>query len=259
MAAMDEETMTLALASSDASEQIRALRHAARAPGRLGLDRLAPLTGSADPAVRVAAVWAIDGLRAREAVPLLLGLFRDESFDVRSAAGWALVHLGGEVEPAVEAVLRGSALREARQMALLVLERLGLRSPPPEPPARPRSREAPVDPLAARILALAHDINNKLTVVLCTAQWLRDEMGESASLKDREELVDHLIAACTRVAELIARFVSVALVMDQAAPSPPHSVGDEHLSFRHLSDALHESHNVRTLLTRASARDFQLN
>ena len=74
--------------------------------------------------MRAAAYWAIDQLRVEAAILRLVEALGDEDFFARSNAGWALVHLGPTVVPAVEVVATHGASADAREMALLVLERV---------------------------------------------------------------------------------------------------------------------------------------
>lgn len=86
-----------------------------------------------DSAVRAAAAWALDQLANVEAAPALLYALYDTAFEVRSNAGWGLVNLGRRrdapasraIIPAVIAILRESKNVNAREMAYLILIRLG--------------------------------------------------------------------------------------------------------------------------------------
>lgn len=80
--------------------------------------------------VRGMAAWAIDLMGCPTAVPALVEAMYDPAFGVRSNAGWALVHLGKRimpqfVVPEVIEVLRDDSNADARQMAYLVLYRIG--------------------------------------------------------------------------------------------------------------------------------------
>ena len=112
------------LASGDARRQILAARRSAHANERELLGALLALGDSHDAEVRAAAYWAIDQLRVEAAIPKLLEALGDPDFFARSNAGWALVNLGAPVVSRVEAVALGSANPDAREMALLVLERV---------------------------------------------------------------------------------------------------------------------------------------
>ncbi len=76
------------------------------------------------PEVRERAAWAIDNLKDERALPALLKAIHDDAFGVRSAAGWGLVHLGGQVIPYMKEILRTSNHSGAREMANLVLANL---------------------------------------------------------------------------------------------------------------------------------------
>lgn len=74
--------------------------------------------------VRERAAWTLDYLNNADALPALIQALHDPSWSVRSNAGWALVHLGHIAIPAVQRVLHESPSVEAREMAVLVLERI---------------------------------------------------------------------------------------------------------------------------------------
>jgi HEAT repeat protein len=83
-----------------------------------------------DGEVRAMAMWSLDLLGSPATIPVLLRALRDPAFDVRSNAGWALVHLAQRILPAlvlpdVIEVLREEENPDARQMAYLVLSRIG--------------------------------------------------------------------------------------------------------------------------------------
>jgi len=80
--------------------------------------------------VRSMAAWTLDVLSDPSTVPVLVHAMYDKSFGVRSNAGWALVHMGRRilpnlVVPDVIEVLRDETNYDARQMAYLVLTRIG--------------------------------------------------------------------------------------------------------------------------------------
>ena len=83
--------------------------------------------------VRAAAAYALDKINNVEATPALIAAMDDPSFDVRSNAGWALVNIGRRrdspasraVTGAVIQVLRYGKSMSTREMAYLVLTRLG--------------------------------------------------------------------------------------------------------------------------------------
>jgi len=83
-----------------------------------------------DAEVRAMAMWSLDLLGSPTTIPVLLRALHDTAFDVRSNAGWALVHLAkrmfpGLVLPDVIEILRDDDDYDARQMAYLVLARIG--------------------------------------------------------------------------------------------------------------------------------------
>lgn len=80
--------------------------------------------------VRAMAAWTLDLLGDPETVPSLIKAMYDKSFGVRSNAGWALVHMGRRifpnlVVPDVIEVLKDKENFDARQMAYLILTRIG--------------------------------------------------------------------------------------------------------------------------------------
>ncbi|MFO0649581.1 MAG: HEAT repeat domain-containing protein [Polyangiales bacterium] len=158
---MDDSTLA-DLASDDTARQIRATRRCARERDPTTLPPLRALTRSVSADVRAAAYWAIDQLRAPEAIPALLAGLDDPDFFVRSNAGWALVHLGPAVTASVQRVALHSDSDDAREMALLVLERI-----PASAPLRATAlRDAPeVDECTAqrlRVSAAVNDISSRL-------------------------------------------------------------------------------------------------
>jgi HEAT repeat protein len=74
--------------------------------------------------VRERAAWVLDTLNDARSIPALVKAIHDPCWGVRSAAGWALVHLGKGVRSDVEKVLYGSENRDAREMARMILQRL---------------------------------------------------------------------------------------------------------------------------------------
>jgi hypothetical protein len=114
------------LSSEDAKDRTRALTEIAF---RSYSDHLARVTDVmlTDPIddVRERAAWTLDNLNDPRAYPALIKAIHDRSFDVRSAAGWALVHLGEElVRSDMERLYRESNNDGAKEMALLVLQNL---------------------------------------------------------------------------------------------------------------------------------------
>lgn len=79
--------------------------------------------------VRSMAAWALDLLGSPETIPALIDGMYDREFSVRSASGWALVHLAQRFIPdlvlaEVIDVLGDEANPKAREMAYLVLSRV---------------------------------------------------------------------------------------------------------------------------------------
>jgi hypothetical protein len=74
--------------------------------------------------VREWAARTIDNLKDERALPSLIKAIHDDTFGVRSAAGWGLVHLGDQVVPYMEEIRRTSDNSDAREMAILVLRYL---------------------------------------------------------------------------------------------------------------------------------------
>jgi serine/threonine protein kinase len=119
------ETLRSEIDDADPGVRTRALRIVG-VRGVSGLIDLAiaRMLDDADSDVRAAAAWAIDQLDDPAAIPALLKALHDPSWGVRSDAGWALVHLGPQVIPAVREVHETTKNGAAREMAKLVLDRL---------------------------------------------------------------------------------------------------------------------------------------
>lgn len=88
------------------------------------------LENDTEDEVRAMAAWTLDVLGNPDTIPALINALYDSSFSVRSNAGWALVHLGRRilpnlVVPEVIDVLKDKSSFDARQMAYLILTRLG--------------------------------------------------------------------------------------------------------------------------------------
>lgn len=83
-----------------------------------------------DDDVRAMTAWALDQLGSPDTVPALTKAMYDSSFGVRSNVGWALVHIGRRVfpnlvVPDVIEILKDTSNYDARQMAYLILTRIG--------------------------------------------------------------------------------------------------------------------------------------
>jgi hypothetical protein len=87
-------------------------------------DLLVVLRTHQDPALRARAAWALDNISSPTAIPGLLNSLSDPDWQVRSNAGWALVHLGLSAKEGTEAIATTSSSAEAREMAVMVLKRL---------------------------------------------------------------------------------------------------------------------------------------
>ncbi len=74
--------------------------------------------------VREKAAWAVDNLNNERALSALIEAVHDNTFGVRSAAGWGLVHLGDKVVPYMQEIIQKSGNPGAREMAKLVLKNL---------------------------------------------------------------------------------------------------------------------------------------
>lgn len=82
-----------------------------------------------DTNVRAMAAWALDLIGSAETIPALVAAMYDMHFDVRSNAGWALVHLAQRLIPEVLLsdmidVLQDETSPQAQEMAYLVLARI---------------------------------------------------------------------------------------------------------------------------------------
>ena len=120
---IDIETL---LSSKDGEDRARALTEIAIRGYAEYFERVIELMLS-DPIndVRVEAARALDNLNDSRAFSALVKAIHDPSFSVRSAAGWALVHLGEElVRSEMEKIRRESDNDGAKGMALLVLQNL---------------------------------------------------------------------------------------------------------------------------------------
>lgn len=114
------------LSSEDVDDRTKALTEIAVDGYSEHFERVIELMLS-DPIndVREKAAWALDNLNDSRAFPALIKAIHDRSFGVRSAAGWALVHLGEKlVRSDMERIRRESDNVGAKEMALLVLQNL---------------------------------------------------------------------------------------------------------------------------------------
>jgi HEAT repeat protein len=124
------DDLLLQLHSSDPHDRVLAVV-------TIGRERIHPAAryveaALTDPSgeVRAMAMWSLDLLGSPATIPVLLRALYDPAFDVRSNAGWGLVHLAkryfsGLILPDVIEILRDDENYDARQMAYLVLSRIG--------------------------------------------------------------------------------------------------------------------------------------
>jgi SOS-response transcriptional repressor LexA len=119
-----EDVETL-LQSVNAPERFEGLMKALRAKDPRHLARLLEiLQTDGVPKLREQAAMALDELRDLRTKDGFLNALEDSVWDVRSQAGWGLVHLGHAVREDVLRLKETSKSPEAREMARLVLERL---------------------------------------------------------------------------------------------------------------------------------------
>lgn len=119
------------LRSSDASQRTVALVLVGKSRVHSLVDQITDmLENDEDDEVRAMAAWTLDILGNPDTIPALVSALYDSSFSVRSNAGWAIVHLGRRilpnlVVPDVIDVLKDKTNHDARQMAYLILTRIG--------------------------------------------------------------------------------------------------------------------------------------
>jgi HEAT repeat protein len=119
------ESIEEKLASASADDRIGALMAVARFRLQQHLQAVIDLLlHDKLDTIRERAAWTLDYLNNPDALPALIQALHDPSWSVRSNAGWALVHLGHIAVPAVQRVLSESPNQGAREMAVLVLERI---------------------------------------------------------------------------------------------------------------------------------------
>ncbi|HXQ36471.1 MAG TPA: TIR domain-containing protein [Anaerolineales bacterium] len=82
------------------------------------------MLNNASSTVRERAAWALDNLNDEQALSAFITAIHDEKFDVRSTAGWGLVHLGDKVIPYMQEIIESDENPNAKQMASLVLKNL---------------------------------------------------------------------------------------------------------------------------------------
>ncbi len=113
------------LVSPDAARRLKAITRVASEKDSSYLERLGDILRSdSDSQIRARAAWALDNICDVRAKSVLLEALTDVDWNVRSNAGWALVHLGANVKVDVRKIATQSQNRGAREMAHLVLERI---------------------------------------------------------------------------------------------------------------------------------------
>ena len=245
----EDHARTLAdLAAHDAERQIAAARRCARDSVREATPTLIELATSPHAEVRGAALHALGTLNDETLVPSFIHALADPEFEVRSNAGWALVELGSQVRPAIEAVLACCENDDARQMALLVLEHLDPRSiPPPDYASGGALARLSEDSVAVRALAVAHDMNNKLQSFYSSVPWLTEQLCPDAP-SDTAELLDELLHCAERIAALLRQAVALLSARGVAAlPVAQTEVGDPP-AIRAFYGLLHDLNNLLTVL-----------
>jgi hypothetical protein len=141
-----EEHVRALVRSPSPRKRVVGLVHAARRrlPCAVSV-ALRALETDPDEDVRSTAAWVLDVVGAAEALPALVRALYDDTFTVRSSAGWALVHLGQNghetsVVTEMDTVLRSARRPPPREMARLVLGYLGT------PSAKSTLADAPLEP-----------------------------------------------------------------------------------------------------------------
>jgi hypothetical protein len=113
------------LQSSSADERVQGLMTAAIETDARHLERMLELLRTDRQArVRAHAAMALDRLCDLRAKDGFLAALDDPDWDVRSHAGWGLVHLGAAVREDVFRIVSTSKNADAQEMARLVLARL---------------------------------------------------------------------------------------------------------------------------------------
>ena len=113
------------LISSDPDARIFAITRIALEGVARYLDQLIATLGTdSEPEVRARAAWALDNLNDATAMRALIQALSDSDWNVRSNAGWALVHLGEVVADDVREVAAENPNPDAREMAILILNRI---------------------------------------------------------------------------------------------------------------------------------------
>jgi HEAT repeat protein len=124
------DDLIIQLNSIDPQDRLLAVATIGRERLHSGIRHVEASLHDQDEDVRAMAMWALDLFGSPMTIPVLLRALHDPCFDVRSNAGWALVHLAQRmipnlVLPEVIDILRADDNQDARQMAYLVLARIG--------------------------------------------------------------------------------------------------------------------------------------
>ncbi|WP_375768529.1 TIR domain-containing protein [Archangium gephyra] len=119
------EDVEALLQSTEAPNRLRGLMKATRAKDPRHLARLLEILGTDEvPRLREQAAMALGELRDPRTKDCFLAALEDSAWEVRSQAGWGLVHLGEAVREDVLQLAKLSKNPHARLMAQLVLNRL---------------------------------------------------------------------------------------------------------------------------------------
>jgi HEAT repeat protein len=119
------EDIGMLLHGANAEERLRGLSAAVLQREPHHLERMLELLRTdTDARVRARAAMALDELRDPRAKQGLLAAMEDPDWEVRSLAGWGLVHLGETVREDVLQLASTSKNPQAVEMARLVLEKL---------------------------------------------------------------------------------------------------------------------------------------
>jgi len=116
------------LESDDDEDRLRAIAQIAleRATEHSSVLERLMLSDKSD-VVRARAAWALDNLSDERSLSAFVAALRDPSWEVRSNAGWGLVHLGEIARKDVEHIAKHGPDEDAIEMAMLILQRLPYR------------------------------------------------------------------------------------------------------------------------------------
>ena len=79
--------------------------------------------------VRAKAAWALDNFHSDSLIPVFIQALYDDDWDVRSTAGWGLVHHGHNAVPSLAEAVNSEAPERVKRMANHALERIAGRNP----------------------------------------------------------------------------------------------------------------------------------